>query len=246
MTMRFSGKDRQGKRYYLAIQDDRVYLMDQAMVPHAMAHITSNPAELVFMLEDIRDAVMTPAQKVQGAIMAIRSSCPGITWDVLSGPTAEPPPVIAPAGVSAEEQRALLDLVTELADYAQSATLENDPLPACVDKARQVVAGTRPALVGDPATLLALMKQVLAVIDMTNPDHDSFVDSAADTIDELLKLEMPMREAVASSPPPFEWEFRFLRAVLDSYTQTKGKPHATRFSTDGLHELTDAKPYPYP
>jgi len=45
-------------------------------------------------------------------------------------------------------------------------------------------------------TMFRLLKNVLAVMDMTDPDHEDYADSAADTVQALLGEEAAIREIV--------------------------------------------------
>jgi hypothetical protein len=58
-----------------------------------------------------------------------------------------------------------------------------------------------PALV--PAVNLAeVLKAVVGVIDMSDPEHESFADSAADCLDELLRHDGQIRGALAAVQSP--------------------------------------------
>jgi hypothetical protein len=41
--------------------------------------------------------------------------------------------------------------------------------------------------------MLRLLRAVSQVLDMSDPDHDAFVDSAADCLDALLQQQEPLR-----------------------------------------------------
>ena len=46
-------------------------------------------------------------------------------------------------------------------------------------------------------TLLCLIEDVVHVLDMSDPDHPTFADSAADFLDALLDQEAPLRAILA-------------------------------------------------
>ncbi|KUR78020.1 hypothetical protein [Novosphingobium sp. FSW06-99] len=46
-------------------------------------------------------------------------------------------------------------------------------------------------------TLLRLIEDVVHVLDMSDPDHPTFADSAADCLDALLEHEAPLRAILA-------------------------------------------------
>lgn len=48
-----------------------------------------------------------------------------------------------------------------------------------------------------PDLLLALLADVAAVIDTTDPEHDDYLDSGADTVQALCELEPRIRAAIA-------------------------------------------------
>jgi hypothetical protein len=49
--------------------------------------------------------------------------------------------------------------------------------------------------------LLRLVRQIVHVLDMSDPDHPAFADSAADCLDELLRHEAPLRALIAELLP---------------------------------------------
>ena len=58
-----------------------------------------------------------------------------------------------------------------------------------------------PALV--PAVNIAeVLKAVVGVIDMSDPEHESFADSAADCLDELLRHDEQIRSALDAVQSP--------------------------------------------
>ncbi|MDE1918587.1 MAG: hypothetical protein KGJ57_21270 [Sphingomonadales bacterium] len=77
-----------------------------------------------------------------------------------------------------------------------------DPLThsyTCIGTVRQ--AGTRRydealanlrVMTRAPA-MLRILKAISQVLDMSDPDHDAFVDSAADCLDALLRQQEPLR-----------------------------------------------------
>ena len=52
------------------------------------------------------------------------------------------------------------------------------------------------AMAGAPA-MLGLLTSVAHVLDMSDPEHPAFADSAADCLDELLRHEEPLRALLA-------------------------------------------------
>ena len=74
---------------------------------------------------------------------------------------------------------------------------------ACVATIRQsgvrrfdeALANVR-AMARAPA-MLRLLASVAHVLDMSDPEHPAFVDSAADCLDELLRHEEPLRALIA-------------------------------------------------
>ena len=65
------------------------------------------------------------------------------------------------------------------------------------EPAHPIPAGPLPLAIpveNDPATLL--IRDVLAVCDMSDPENENFADSAADCLDALLQLEPAMRALV--------------------------------------------------
>lgn len=71
--------------------------------------------------------------------------------------------------------------------------------------ARVVQAGTCPraealanvAAISSVTELVRLLRAVAAVIDMSDPDHDAFADSAADCLDALLTHQADIRRVLA-------------------------------------------------
>lgn len=69
----------------------------------------------------------------------------------------------------------------------------------CIGTVRQ--AGTRRydkalanlRLMARAPAMLRILQAVAQVIDMSDPDHDAFVDSAADCLDALLQQQEPLR-----------------------------------------------------
>lgn len=49
--------------------------------------------------------------------------------------------------------------------------------------------------------MLRLVRQIVHVLDMSDPDHPAFADSAADCLDELLRHEAPLRTLLAELLP---------------------------------------------
>ncbi|WP_103727508.1 hypothetical protein [Novosphingobium sp. HII-3] len=45
--------------------------------------------------------------------------------------------------------------------------------------------------------IVDVLQAIVGVIDMSNPDHESFADSAADCLDELLRHEEDVRALLA-------------------------------------------------
>ncbi|MGE4404400.1 hypothetical protein [Pseudomonas sp.] len=45
--------------------------------------------------------------------------------------------------------------------------------------------------------IIDVLQAVLGVIDMSNPEHETFADSAADCLDELLRHEADLRALLA-------------------------------------------------
>lgn len=72
--------------------------------------------------------------------------------------------------------------------------------------ARVVQAGTRPraeatanvAAISNFTELVRLLRAVAAVIDMSDPDHEAFADSAADCLDALLTHQADIRRVLAA------------------------------------------------
>ncbi|MBB4859165.1 hypothetical protein HNO88_002494 [Novosphingobium chloroacetimidivorans] len=52
------------------------------------------------------------------------------------------------------------------------------------------------------ANIAEVLQDVVGVIDMSDPEHGSFADSAADCLDELLRHETPIRAALAAVSAP--------------------------------------------
>lgn len=50
--------------------------------------------------------------------------------------------------------------------------------------------------------MLRLLEQVAQVLDMSDPDHPAFADSAADCLAALLSHEAPLRALLAELTPP--------------------------------------------
>jgi hypothetical protein len=83
----------------------------------------------------------------------------------------------------------------------------------CIGTVRQ--AGTRRydealanlRLMARAPAMLRLLQAVAQVLDMSDPDHDAFVDSAADCLDALLQQQESLRDllgqfGMAPCPPP--------------------------------------------
>lgn len=81
-----------------------------------------------------------------------------------------------------------------------------DPLTrsyTCIGTVRQ--AGTRRydealsnlRLMTRAPVMLRLLQAVAQVLDMTDPDHEAFVDSGADCLDALLRQQEPLRTLLA-------------------------------------------------
>lgn len=59
------------------------------------------------------------------------------------------------------------------------------------------------ALSSIPAANIAnVLQAVVGVIDMSDPEHESYADSAADCLDELLRHDAPIRAALAAVSAP--------------------------------------------
>jgi hypothetical protein len=73
----------------------------------------------------------------------------------------------------------------------------------CIGTVRQ--AGTRRydealanlRLMTRAPAMLRLLQSVVQVLDMSDPDHEAFVDSAADCLDALLQQQVPLRALVS-------------------------------------------------
>ncbi len=57
--------------------------------------------------------------------------------------------------------------------------------------------GNQPQPKGSAPCIIDVLQAIVGVIDMSNPDHDSFADSAAYCLDELLRHEADLRALLA-------------------------------------------------
>lgn len=53
-----------------------------------------------------------------------------------------------------------------------------------------------PSRVNPAPSILDVLTAIVGIIDMSNPDHPTFADSAADCLDELLRHEADIRALV--------------------------------------------------
>ena len=56
--------------------------------------------------------------------------------------------------------------------------------------------------VGHLPEILRLLGAIIGVIDMSDPEHESFADSGADCLDALLQHEEPLRALLADLGRP--------------------------------------------
>lgn len=64
-------------------------------------------------------------------------------------------------------------------------------------------AQTNLRVMTEAANMLGVLRATAQVLDMSNPDHDAFVDSGADCLDALLRQELAIRQIlhrIAGSP----------------------------------------------
>jgi hypothetical protein len=98
-------------------------------------------------------------------------------------------------------------------DWAQywmaDITSENPAQADCAFIATVRQSGARPLdeahanlnMMARAPALLRLVRQIVHVLDMSDPDHPAFADSAADCLDELLRHEAPLRALIAELLP---------------------------------------------
>lgn len=117
--------------------------------------------------------------------------------------TKRPPPGDWQAGAL---RRSTADWPFDWAKYWTADITSGDPIQhdrAFIATLRQ--SGARPFeealtnlnLMARAPTLLRLIEDVVHVLDMSDPDHPTFADSAADCLDALLGLEAPLRAMLA-------------------------------------------------
>ena len=60
--------------------------------------------------------------------------------------------------------------------------------------------------------MLAMLEAVAGVVDMSDPEHPAFADSAADCLDALLAHEAALQALLAELAPPFGAQSAFVAA----------------------------------